>query len=116
MQTNPKLIQFVDTPFTVTYSASGQGSVRWPPGNDSVLSIDGYTQVSLEIGPAPHTTSFDVYMGKISGSTLSSIVGVNLPVGATIRTFPVIAPEMSIFLHGTANSTDKVQLWVYLRP
>jgi hypothetical protein len=115
MMTDPKLIQFVDTPFNVTYSASGQAFVLWPGGSNE-LSLNGYTQVSIEVGPSAHTQSFDVLMGKNSGATLSSRVGTAVPVGTTIHTYPVVGPEMALLLHGTPSTSDAVQLWVYLRP
>jgi hypothetical protein len=115
MMTDPKLIQFVDTPFDVTYPAAGEAYVQWPQGT-GILSVNGYSQVSVMVGPSAHTQTFDVIMGKISGATLSSRVATGVHVGVAIHTYPIVGPEFGIVLHGTAGSQDHVQLWIYLRP
>jgi hypothetical protein len=53
-------------------------------------------------------------MGKISNATLSQRI-FNGPIPQTIRTFDVVGPELVIWLMGApANSTEQVQIWVYL--
>lgn len=115
MMTDPKLIQFVDTPLAVTYSASGEAYVQWP-GGGNVLSLNGYTLVSMEVLGSAHTKTYDVIIGKISGSTLSSVVAAGVAAGTKIHSYQVIGPELGIVLHGAPNTTEHIQLWVYLRP
>jgi hypothetical protein len=107
-----KLIQFVDTPYSVTYSGSGEAYVSWPGGSNA-LSADGYSRVSVEVRGTAKTSSFDLIMGKISGSTLADRVASPAADGK-IHTYEVIGPEIALLLKGTPNATDRVQLWVYL--
>ncbi len=115
-QAKSQLIQFVDTPLTVSYPSFGQAFV--PFGSSNVLSIDGYRQVCVEAVEAvgnSHTTSYTVDMGKISGNTLSSFIATNNPLGTTINCYDVKGPELALILNGSPSTTDTVQLWVYLR-
>ncbi len=114
-QAKSQLIQFVDTPLTVSYPSFGQAFV--PFGSSNVLSIDGYRQVCVEAVEAvgnSHTASYTVDMGKISGNTLSSFIATN-PLGTTINCYDVKGPELALILTGSPSTTDTVQLWVYLR-
>jgi|WetSurMetagenome_2_1015567.scaffolds.fasta_scaffold151647_2 hypothetical protein len=114
MQTNTKFMQFVDTPYTVKYTAAGEAYVNFPGGY--IVSIDGYSKVCIEVLGTTITKSFSLNMGKISGSTLADAVALNQAADAHIHTYPVIGPEAALLLKGTPNTTDKVQLWVYLIP
>jgi hypothetical protein len=114
MQTNPKLLQFVDTPFIAKYSAAGEAFVIF--GGSNIFSVDGYTKVCVEVLGTPITKSFDLMMGKISGATLADRVANNQAADAHIHTYQVSGPEVGIVLKGTPNTTDKVQLWMYLIP
>jgi hypothetical protein len=106
-----KFFNHVDTPVSITYSASGEAQVVLDPPNATV-SIAGYRKVSVRIGTAK-ATNFRINMGKISGTTLSQFFGG--PITQTIRTFDVVGPEMVLWLRGgPPNTADTVQLWVYL--
>ena len=109
MQTNPKLIQYVDTPFLADYPASGEARVI-------LTSIDGYTKVCVEVAGTTKTKTFTLFMGKLSGTTVGDRVATDQPADGHIHTYPVIGPEMSLFLKGPPNTSDKVQLWIYLMP
>jgi len=107
-----KLYNFVDTPLSVTYSSSGQAQLKISPPN-AIISVTGYRKVSIRIG-STHATTLQVHMGKISNATLSQRI-FNGPIPQTIRTFDVVGPELVIWLMGApANSTEQVQIWVYL--
>jgi hypothetical protein len=109
MQTNPKLIQYVDTPFLANYSAGGEARVL-------IISVDGYTKACVEVNGTPNTKSFTVFMGKLSGTTLGDRVATDQAADAHIHTYPIVGPEMSLFLKGPPNTSDKVLLWIYLIP
>jgi hypothetical protein len=97
--------------------------VDWAPGvgtfdvpldtnGATILGVAGYGQVSILVGTTKATKAA-LYMGKLSGSTLSTRTEFNLD--GAIHTFPVLGPEISLELY--ANRTDpaeKVQLWLYL--
>jgi hypothetical protein len=105
-----KLYNFVDTPATVAYSGAGEAPV---PLNGGIVDVTGFRQVSVRIG-STKASSFSLYMGKISGSTLS--VENSRPIDGAIHTFDVVGPEITLSLHGgQPRSREKVQLWVYLR-
>jgi hypothetical protein len=108
-----QLYNFVNTPVTVTYSASGQAQVSLSTTSGAIISIAGYRKVSMRLG-ATHATTLQVSMGKISGPTLSAAV-LNGPVDGRIHTFDVVGPELVLTLSGgPPNTTDHIQLWVYL--
>ena len=117
MQTNPQLLQFVDTPFVAKYSAAGEAFVIFPgtPGSH-IVSVNGYTKVCVEVLGTPKTKSFDLIMGKNSGATLADRVANNQAADAHIHAYPVTGPEVALVLKGTPNTMDKVQLWMYLIP
>jgi hypothetical protein len=114
MQTDPKLLQFVDTPFPVKYSASGEAYVIFSGSN--IVSVNGYTKVCVEVLGTSITKSFDLLMGKISGATLADRVAYNQAADAHIHSYPVSGPEVGLVLKGTPNTNDKVKLWMYLIP
>jgi hypothetical protein len=94
--------------------AAGVGTFDVPlaANGATVLDVTGYRQISLLVGTTKATKGA-LYMGKISGSTLSSRTEFKLD--GTIHTFPILGPEVSLELY--ANRTDpaeKVQLWLYL--
>ena len=106
-----KFFNHVDTPVSITYSASGDAQIVLDPPNATV-NIAGYRKVSVRIGTAKATT-FRINMGKISNSTLSQFFGGTITQNT--RTFDVIGPEMVLWLRGgPPNTADTVQLWVYL--
>ena len=107
-----KFYNFVDTPASITYNASGQAQVQLDPAVGAIISVAGYRKVSIRIG-ATKATSFMFGMGKISGPTLSRII--TRAINQQINTFDVVGPEMVLVLAGgPPNASENVQLWVYL--
>ena len=107
-----KLYNHVDTPITVTYSASGEAQVVLDAGN-AIIQAAGYHKISVRVG-ATHATSFMINMGKISNATLSQMFS-RPTVPGRIYTFDVIGPEFVLWLRGgPPNTTEQVQLWVFL--
>jgi hypothetical protein len=84
-----------------------------------ILNVEQYNKVNVEIiqGPgAPTGMNVTCYMGKISGETLSQIVG-EFPFGTAtqIHTFEIVGPEFSLVLSGgPANTPVAIQAWVFL--
>lgn len=113
MQTNTKLFQYVENPFTAKFDQFGNAWVLFD--NSSVLSIDGYRKVCFYIYCTDPIT-FDVYMGKISGTTLADNLAKKQALDNKIHCYDVIGPEMTLVLHGKPNTSSKVPLWVYLIP
>lgn len=110
MQQDPKFIQYVDKPLSVKFDKFG----NW---YGEVISLNGYRRVCLNLASADaNVKSFDVSFGKISGNTFSDDVIRNHPLDRKILCSDVMGPEMMILLHGTAGTTGKVLLWVYLIP
>ena len=106
----PQLLTFFK-PFTT----DAQGSILL----SGIIDIKDYRQVDLEIvqssGNGPNLT-VSVYMGKISGTTLSQVVGT-FPLGsaASIHTFNVIGPEINVVLAGgPANTVVSIHAWLFL--
>lgn len=68
-----------------------------------ILDIKDYKRAHLEIVQHPgHVPNLrvDVYMGKLSGSTLAQVVG-SFPLGAgTIRSFEIVGPEINVWVLG----------------
>lgn len=107
-----KFFNLVDTPASITYSASGQAQVIVDPSNGGTVDLTGYHTVYLRIGKAK-ATGFSVNMGKIKNSTLSQMFTGTIT--NQIRSFEVKGPEMVLWLTGgPPNTTDTVQLWVYV--
>ncbi|MGD0339958.1 MAG: hypothetical protein ABSB78_14350 [Bacteroidota bacterium] len=107
-----RFISFVDTPAVVTFNQWGQGMVPLDPQTGSVISTTGYRKVCIRIGTTS-AASIMINMGKISGATLSQMI--TRPMSQKIQTYDVVGPEMVLFLTGGhPNTTEKVQLWVYL--
>jgi hypothetical protein len=108
---NTRLINMVDTPATITYSASGEGRVPLDPSVGNIIKVNGFRKFSVLIGTT-RATSMMLFIGKISGPTLSQ--RFTQPVDAKIHTFDVVGPEMTLWLTGgPPNTTERVQLWVY---
>ena len=106
-----RFINFVDTPVSVTFSASGQAMVPLDPSTGNVISLTGFRRVHVRVGSTT-ATQMMVNMGKISGSTLSQMF--TRPIAQT-QSFDVIGPQMVLWLTGgTPNTTARVQLWVYI--
>jgi hypothetical protein len=107
-----KFYNFVDTPVTVTYGAQGQAQVKLAPAG-AVINVTGYRRVSVIVGSS-HATNLRFMAGKISNSTLATYL-YNGPSDLKRHTFEVVGPEFVIVLTGAPpNSTDHVQVWVYL--
>lgn len=107
-----KFYNFVDAPVTVVFGSNGQAQIKLTP-TAAVISVAGYRRVSVLVG-STHATNLRIQMGKIAGTTLSTYL-YNGPVNQQVRTYEVIGPEMVLVLTGApANSTDHVQVWVYL--
>ena len=110
---NTRMLNFVDNPAIVSYSAFGEAQVPLDPSTGNVIDLTGFRTINVCIGAAS-ATSFSVFIGKISGSTLSQ--EFNRPNNHLIHTFDVTGPQMTVFLKGApGGSREKVQLWVYLR-
>jgi len=109
---NTRFINFVDTPANIQYTQFGEAQVNLDPQTGGIINITEFRRVSVRIGTT-NASSFDLFMGKIAGTTLS--VRHTLPVDNNIHTFNIVGPEMSLFLKGgQPQSTEQVQLWVYL--
>ncbi|HKC80843.1 MAG TPA: hypothetical protein VKB91_06575 [Gemmatimonadaceae bacterium] len=107
-----KFYNFVDTPVAVTFGSNGQAQIKLTP-TAAVISVTGYRRVSVIVG-STHATNLRIQMGKIAGATLSTSL-YNGPVNQQVHTYEVIGPELVLVLTGApANSTDHVQVWVYL--
>ena len=110
---NTRLFNFVDTPANIHYSQVGEATVVLEPQTGGIIDVSGYRRISIRIG-STKAKSFSVFIGKISGATLSQ--EFNQPVDHQIHTFEVVGPQMTLVLKGgTPNSDEKVKLWVYLR-
>ena len=107
-----RFINFVDTPATVTYNQYGEAVVRLDAQGGSSIDVSGFRKLSVRIG-STRATSFRIAMGKISNTTLA--YPFDLPRNQRINTFDVVGPEMSLWLRGgPPNTTETVQLWLYL--
>lgn len=84
-----------------------------------ILDIKPYATVNLEIinfpNPLPNLT-VAVHMGKISGSTLAQgIDHFSLSGPTLIHTYPVIGPDLAVWIVGVPPATSiDVQAWVFL--
>lgn len=85
-----------------------------------ILDVADYSKVNVEIIQWPHAAvsmTVSCQMGKISGTTLSDVVG-QFPLGTAgvIHSFDVIGPEFSLVLVGGPPNTDvPIQAWVFLK-
>jgi hypothetical protein len=109
-----RLINFVDQPATVKYSQFGEAQVQLNAPTGGILDVRQFRKVHILVG-STKSTSFQVFMGKISDATLSDTRLVVQPPDHKIHTLEVVGPEMTLFLMGGAPSRqEQVQLWVYL--
>jgi hypothetical protein len=112
-----RLINFVDQPATIKYSQFGEAEVQLNAptgGTGGILDIRKFRKVHICVG-STKAASFQVFMGKISGPTLSEIRLVVQPPDHKVHTLEVVGPEMTLwFMGGTPNTQEQVQLWVYL--
>ncbi|HLY88791.1 MAG TPA: hypothetical protein VKQ27_07380 [Acetobacteraceae bacterium] len=124
MTLNPRPVLETDVPRTTFIDhvspalpvdwAAGVGTFDVPlaANGATVLNVTSYRQISLLVGTTKATRAA-LFMGKISGSTLSSRIEFNLD--GTIHTFPVVGPEISLELYANrSDPIEKVQLWLYL--
>ncbi len=110
---NTLFFNFVDTPAIIQYSQFAEAQVILDPQVGGIIDVSGFRRVSIRIG-STNATSFSLFIGKISGATLSQ--EFSQPIDNQIHTFEVVGPQMSLFLKGgKPNSREEVQLWVYLR-
>ena len=117
-QAKTLFIEYVDTPYAVTYDKFGNDQVNLLPSSTGpTVPLDGYREVCVQVGTGSsgNTKSFSLSIGKISGLTLCEKVFDHQPVGTKIFCSYVKGPQAMLLLHGKANTNDKVQLWIYLR-
>lgn len=108
---NTSFFNFVDSPMSATYSQFGEAPLRFLP-TGSIVPVSEYRYICFEIGSCSAQT-FELYIGKISGSTLSK--GFAGPLDYDIHRFDVIGPEMDLWLKGGPSGlTERVQVWLYL--
>jgi len=94
--------------------AAGVGTYDVPlaANGDPILKVSGYRQVSILVGPTKATRAA-LYMGKITGTTLSS--RTEFLLDGTIHSFPVVGPEIALELYANrSDPAEKVALWLYL--
>ncbi len=109
---NTRFINFVDTPASIKYSQGGEAQVPLDPQTGGIIDVSGFRRISILIG-STKASSFEVFIGKISGTTLAQRNGQ--PIDHKIHTFEVVGPQIILWLMGgPTNSQEKVQLWVYL--
>jgi hypothetical protein len=115
-QAQTKFYQFVDTPYTATYSPAGVACVNFLPlASRCIIPVDGYGQVCVEVAGTTRTTNFDLSMGKMTGASLSDRVVDNQRADAKIHCYKINGPEVQLILNGEPSTTDRVQLWMHLR-
>lgn len=108
-----RFINFVDSPAVVAYGPAGAAQVQLDPQTGAFVDLTGYRSVSIRTGPTSATTA-EFVIGKISGTTLAALS--DWKPDNQIHTFDVVGPQMVLVLKGAPpNSTENVQLWVYLR-
>ena len=107
-----RIINFVDTPATITYDAQGEGAVQLHPTLGHIIRVAGYRKVSICVG-GTQAKSFQIVMGKLLGATLGQ--AITRPINNDIHAFDIIGPHLALLLTGgSAGATEKVQLWVFL--
>lgn len=109
---NTRFINFVDTPATIQYSQFAEAQVNLDPQTGGVIDLSEFRRMNVLIG-STNASSFEVFIGKISGTTLSQ--RYSKPIDNQIHTFEVVGPQMTLWLNGgPPQSEEQVQLWVYL--
>jgi hypothetical protein len=96
----------------IQYDAGGQSQIILDPTTGRFVDITGYRRVSVFVS-TQHATGGVLTMGYISGNTAAQ--QFKLAIDGTIKTFDVVGPEIAVDLTGPPNTTDQIQLWVYLR-
>jgi hypothetical protein len=88
-----RLINFVDQPATIKYSQFGEAQVQLDSQTGGILDIRQFRRVHICVD-STNASSFQVFMGKISGTTLSEIRLIVQPPDHKIHTLEVVGPEM----------------------
>jgi hypothetical protein len=96
----------------IQYDASGQSQIILDSVTGRFVDITGYRRLSVFVS-TQHATGGTLTLGYISGNTAAQTF--KLAVDGTIKTFDVVGPEMAVTLTGPPNTSDQIQLWVYLR-
>lgn len=113
---NTNFINFADKGLNASYNQAGAARLSINPATPNtahILPVAGFKKMSMYIY-TKNAKSIEIYMGKISGSTLSQKIFAGPPANK-IHTFDVIGPEISIgLLGGPPNSTEHVKVWIYL--
>jgi len=84
-----------------------------------ILDVKAFKTVNLEMinfpNPLPNLIGA-VHMGKISGATLAQEIDHFALAGpVVIHTYPVIGPDLAVWIMGAPPNTDvDVQAWVFL--
>ncbi|HKA35777.1 MAG TPA: hypothetical protein VKH43_03105 [Thermoanaerobaculia bacterium] len=108
-----RFINFVDSPAVVAYSPAGTAQVQLDPQTGAFVDVTGYRSISIRTGPTSASLA-ELVIGKISGTTLAGLSAWT--PDSQIHTFDVVGPQMALVLKGgQPNSTENLQLWVYLR-
>ncbi|HKF42360.1 MAG TPA: hypothetical protein VKG01_04615 [Thermoanaerobaculia bacterium] len=108
-----RFLNFVDSPAVIAYGPSGEAQVQLDPQTGSIVDVTTYRTISVRTGPSSASTG-ELVIGKISGTTLAALS--TWPLDKQIHTFDVVGPQMVLLLKGgPPNSSENVQLWVYLR-
>ena len=100
---NVRLLNFVDTPASINFNASGEGRVQLELSNH-IVDIREFRQVSVRVGSS-EATAFEIYIGKISGPTLST--RHSRPIDQGVHTFNIVGPEMVLALTGGPPETTE---------
>ena len=108
---NTRLINFVDSPATATFSQNGDAFIQLAP-TASIIDVTGFRKGCFCVGQTSATTVV-VGIGKISNTTLSQdLVFLR---DNNIHCFNIIGPEVAVVLRGgTPHTTEHVQFWLYL--
>jgi len=112
---NFQIINFVDTPITLQFSATGSAQAMLTTPNNPVVDITGFRKVSIRLDPSKlYGMTCEIMMGQIAPNTMCSAFKV--PIDSAIHTFDVVGPQTLLsFANGPANTTKTMQLLVYLR-
>ncbi|KJV06735.1 hypothetical protein [Methylocucumis oryzae] len=110
---NTRLYNFVDIPAEINYSQFGEAGVQLDPRQAGhIISVRRFRKINILIG-STSAKSISIYLGKLSDATLAQ--EFHHPIDGKIHTYDVIGPELAIvFKGGTPNSSEKVQMWVFL--
>jgi len=105
-----RFINLTDSAAAINYNAQGTAIVPIGPGN--IIDVTGYRKISVLVGTT-RATSMSLNIGKANGATL--LQGISRPIGTTIQTIDVVGPEFSLWLRGgPPNTSERVQIWIYI--